>query len=122
MGDGMHVGQFLTFAGANAHNQNGIAEQRIRIGNMRCPKAVTNNLWPHALRMANNVLIETPLMQNKEKLSPHQLFSNTRTQPNPKHWKPFGCPVHVLDSSMIQGGRGTIDKWKQRSKVEMCLR
>jgi hypothetical protein len=62
------------------------------------------------------VLIETPLMQNKEKLSSHQLFSNTRTQPNPKHWKPFGCPVHVLDSS-IQGGREIIHKWKQRSKV-----
>jgi hypothetical protein len=66
--------------------------------------------------MANDVLIETPLMQNKEKLSPHQIFANTRTQPNPKHWKPFCCPLHVLDSS-IQGGRGIIHKWKQRSKV-----
>jgi hypothetical protein len=124
-------GQFLTIARVNANNQNGIAEQRIRIlqelartmlvhGNMRCPKAVTNNLWPYALRMANDVWIETPLMQNKEKLSPHQLFSNTRTQSNPKHWKSFGCPVHVLDSS-IQGGRGIIHKWKQRSKVGMCL-
>jgi hypothetical protein len=124
-------GQSLTFAGANAHHQNGIAERRIRIlqelartmlvhGNKRWPKAVTNNLWPYALRIANDVLIETPLMQNKEKLSPHQLFSNTRTQPNPNHWKPFGCPMHVLDSS-IQGGRGTIHKWKQRSKVGTCL-
>jgi hypothetical protein len=120
-------GQSLTFAGANAHHQNGTAEQRIRIlkelarimlvhGNKRWPKAATNESWPCALRMANDVLIETPLMQNKEKLSPHQIFANTRTQPNPKHWKPFGCPVHVFDSS-IQGGRGMIHKWKQRSKV-----
>ena len=124
-------GQSLTFAGVNAHHQNGIAERRIRIlqelartmlihGNKRWPKAVTNNLWPYALRMANDVLIETPLMQNKEKLSPHQLFSSTRTQPNPKHWKPFGCPVYVLDSS-IQNGRGIHHKWKQRSKVGIYL-
>jgi hypothetical protein len=120
-------GQSLMFAGVNAHHQNGIAERRIRIlqelartmlvhGNKRWPKAVTNNSWPCALRMANDVLIATPLMQNKEKLSPHQIFANTRTQSNPKHWKPFGCPVCVLDSS-IQGGRGIIHKWKQRSKV-----
>jgi hypothetical protein len=126
-------GQSLTFAGANAHHWNRIAERRIRKilqelartmlvhGNKRWPKAVTKNSWPCALRMmANDVLIETPLMQNKEKLSPHQLFSNARTQPNPKHWKQFGCPVHVLDSS-IQGGRGTIHKWKQRWKVGTCL-
>jgi hypothetical protein len=124
-------GPSLTFAGVNAHHQNGIAERRIRIlqelartmlvhGNKRWPKAVTNNLWPYALRMANDVLIETPLMQNKEKLSPYQLFSNARTQPNLKHWKSFGCPVHVLDSS-IQGGRGIIHKWKQRLKVGTYL-
>jgi hypothetical protein len=124
-------GQSLTFAGANAHHQNGIAERRIRIlqelvrtmlvhGNKRWPQAVIHVSWPCALRMASDVLIETPLMQNKENLSPHQLFSNSRTQPNPKHWKPFGCPVCVLDSS-IQGGRGIIHKWKQRSKVGMHL-
>jgi hypothetical protein len=35
--------------------------------------------------MANNVLNETPLMQDKEKLSPQQLFSDTMAQPNSKH-------------------------------------
>jgi hypothetical protein len=120
-------GQSLTFVRANARHQSRIAERRIRIlqeltrtmlvhGNKRLPKAVTNNLWPHTLRMAKDALIGTPVMQNADELSPHQLFSNTRTQPDLKHWKPFGCPVRVLDSS-IQGGGGTTHKWKQRLKV-----
>ena len=39
---------------------------------------------PYALRIANNVLIETTLMQNAEKLSPHTLFLTTRVQLKPK--------------------------------------
>jgi hypothetical protein len=124
-------GQSLTFAGVNAHHMNGIAERRIRTlqelartmlihANKRWPKAITTNLWPYALRMANDVLNETPLMQNKEKRSPQQLFSNTMVQPNPKHWKPFGCPVYVLENS-LQSGRGIFHKWKQRSRVGIYL-
>jgi hypothetical protein len=90
-------GQSLTFAGVNAHHQNGIAERRIRIlqelartmlvhGNKRWPKAVTNNSWPYALRMANDVLIETPLMQNKEKLSPHQTQERNLVQNTGSHF------------------------------------
>ena len=50
-------GQPLTFAGVNAHHQNGIAERRIPTlqeltrtmlihANHRWPKVVTTNLWP----------------------------------------------------------------------------
>jgi hypothetical protein len=53
-------GQGLTFAGVNAHHQNGIAERRIRtlqelarmmllLANKRWPKAITTNLWPYAI-------------------------------------------------------------------------
>jgi hypothetical protein len=124
-------GQSLTFAGVNAHHMNGIAERRIRSlqelartmlihANRRWPKAVTANLWPYALRMANDVMNETPSMQNKDRRSPQQIFSRTNVQPNPKHWKPFGCPVYVLDSA-LQSGRGIFHKWKARSKVGIYL-
>jgi hypothetical protein len=89
-----------------------LQEQFLFMATRDGPKQSLTICGPGLSGEANDVLIETPLMQNKEKLSPHQLFSNTRTQPDPKHWKPFGCPVHVLDST-IQGGRGTIHKWKQ---------
>jgi hypothetical protein len=124
-------GQSLTFAGMNAHHMNGIAKRKIRTlqelartmlihANNRWPQAITYNLWPYALRMANDVLNETPMMQDKEKWSPQQLFSNTMAQPNPKHWKPFGCPVYVLENS-LQSGRGIFHKWKQRSRVGIYL-
>ena len=57
--------QSLTFAGVNAHHQNGIAERRIRTlqeltramlihANKLWPEAIMANLWPYALRMAND--------------------------------------------------------------------
>ncbi len=124
-------GQALTFAGVNAHHQNGIAERKIRSlqelartmllhANNRWPKAVTANLWPYAIRMANDVLNETPNLKDKSKRTAQQIFSNTNVQVNPKHWKPFGCPVYVLDSK-IQGGSGIFHKWKSRAKVGVYL-
>jgi hypothetical protein len=124
-------GQSLSFAGVNAHHQNGIAERRIRTlqelartmlihANHRWPKAVTANLWPYALRMANDVLSETPNMKHPQKLTPQQVFSNTEVQPNPKHWKPFGCPTYVLDPS-LQSNTGIFHKWKQRSRVGIYI-
>ena len=124
-------GQSLSFAGVNAHHQNGIAERCIRTlqeltrtmlihANHRWPKAVTTNLWPYALRMANDVMCETPHMQHPQKLTPQQVFSKTKVQPNPKHWKPFGCPTYVLDGK-LQSGTGIFHKWKQRSRVGIYL-
>jgi hypothetical protein len=109
-------GQGLTFAGVNAHHQNGIAERKIWSlqelartmlvhANKRWPVGVTANLWPYAIRMANDVLNETPHLQDKSKRTAQQIFSNTLVQTNPKHWKPFGCPVYVLDRC-LQAGKG----------------
>jgi hypothetical protein len=119
-------GQSLTFAGVNAHHQNGMAERRIRLlqelartqlihASKRWPNCVTANLWPYALRMANSVLNETPSMQDKTRRTAQQIFSGTNVMPNPKHWKPFGCPVYTLDSSLQTGN--IFHKWKQRSRV-----
>lgn len=123
-------GQGLTFAGVNAHHQNGIAERRIGElqglartmlihANKRWPKVATANLWPYAIRMANDVLNETPSLRVASRKSPLQVFADTNVNPNAKHWKPFGCPVYVLDSS-LQAGK-IHHKWKQRSRVGIYI-
>jgi hypothetical protein len=67
-------GQGSTFAAANAHHQNEMAECRIGKlqglartmlihANKRWPKVATANLWPCAACMANDVLNETPSLR-----------------------------------------------------------
>jgi hypothetical protein len=65
--------------------------------------------------MANTALNETPCMQDPAKRTAQQIYSGTKVQSNAKHWKPFGCPVYVLDSALQTGG--IFHKWKQRSRV-----
>jgi hypothetical protein len=124
-------GQSLTFAGVNAHHQNGMAERRIMTlqehartmlihANQRWPKCITAKLWPYPLRMANDVLNETPNMLDKQRITSQQIYSKTMVQTNLKHWKPFGCPVYV-HNSRLQGSGGIFHKWKHRSKVGIYL-
>jgi hypothetical protein len=123
-------GQGLSFAAVNAHHQNGMAERRIGElqglartmlihANKRWPKVATANLWPYAVRMANDVLNETPSLRIATRQSPLQVFADTKVNPNAKHWKPFGCPVYVLDSNLQQGK--IHHKWKQRSRVGIYI-
>ena len=124
-------GQALTFAGVNAHHQNGLAERRIRSlqeltrsmlihATKRWPKVVNAALWPYALRMANDVYNNTPNLQDDKKRSPMNVFSNNEeVRINPKHYKPFGCPVYVLDNELQKGN--IHHKWKQRSRVGVYL-
>jgi len=122
--------QTLTFAGVNAHHQNGVAERRIRElqelartmlihATRRWPNAITANLWPYALRMANDVLNDAPSFQLTSRDSPHQAFSRTQVASNPKHHMPFGCPVYVLDND-LQGNK-PFHKWKERARVGIYL-
>ena len=69
--------------------------------------------------MANNVLNETPSLQDQQRRTPQQIFSNTRVHTNPKHWKPFGCPVHILEDNLQQ--QKPFYKWKERAKVGAYL-
>jgi hypothetical protein len=123
-------GQSLTFAGVNAHRQNGVAERRIRSlqeltrtmlihSNRRWPKAVTANLWPYAMRMANEIINNSPSLKDKERRTPYQIFSSTSVNINIKHWKPFGCPVYVLEGD-LQTGKPH-HKWAERSRVGIYL-
>ena len=122
--------QPLTFAGVGAHHTNGKAERRIRElqdmartmlihANRRWPNAITANLWPYAIRHANDCINASPNMQQPNKMSPLQLFSKTPVNVNRKHWKPFGCPVYVLDEA-LQGNK-PFHKWKHRAKVGIYL-
>jgi hypothetical protein len=123
-------GQSLTFAGVNAHHQNGLAERRIRElqdsartmlihANRRWPSAVNAYLWPYAVRMANEVYNHAPSMQDEERRSPIQIFSSTAVDMNPKHFKTFGCPAYVLDAAIQGGAKG--GKWTDRARLGIYI-
>ena len=85
--------QTLTFAGINAHHQNGRAERRIRIlqelartqlihASHHWPAVTIAPLWSYALLCANHSINNTPNMQNRQKMTPLQLFSSITVQSN----------------------------------------
>jgi hypothetical protein len=124
-------GQSLTFAGVSAHHQNGIAEKRIRDlqemartmiihAQRRWPEAITANLWPYALRIANDAVNASPNLQHKFKDSPEVLFHGSRIVGNPKHWHHFGCPIYVL-ARPLQTSASIYHKWKERSTLGIYL-
>ena len=113
--------QILSYCGVNAHFQNGIAERRIRDLQERTRtsmlyamnkwrKMVINNLWPYAMRHANDVANATP--RKGQDLSPLEMFSGVAIAPKLRHFHAFGCPAYVLDNA-LQSGQGA-PKWKER--------
>mmetsp|Transcript_26540 Transcript_26540/g.37655 ORF Transcript_26540/g.37655 Transcript_26540/m.37655 type:complete len:1449 (-) Transcript_26540:1524-5870(-) len=125
-----HQGQGLTFAAVGAHHQNGMAERRIRElqetaramllhAHRRWPKAITPNLWPYALQEANDSYNNLPSMKDEKGRSPLQLFAPNTAEINPKHHKPFGSPVFVLNSK-LQAGQ-PFNKWSKRARVGIYL-
>jgi hypothetical protein len=122
-------GQTLSFCGVNAHFQNSVAERRIRElqdharcmlmhANKRWPEAITTNLWPRALRMANILNNETPSLRHKQ--SPLERFTGTKVHPNPRHWHHFGAPAYVLTSE-VASGKHYPTKWTDRARVGIYL-
>ena len=80
--------QSISYCGVNAYFQNGIAEKRIRDlqdqtttmlmhAEAKWPDVITSNLWPYALREANESLNSTP-NQVTGKVA-HQMFSRSDT-------------------------------------------
>jgi GAG-pre-integrase domain len=122
-------GQGLSFAGVNAHHQNGRTERRIRElqqlartmlihAQRRWPTAVTANLWPYALRMANDAINSLPSLKRTDGKSPMSIFARSMVLPNSKHWHHFGCPVYVLAEALQKGD--IHHKWKERTRALVC--
>ena len=80
---------------------------------------ITANLWPYALRLANDALNNSPNPSDKDRRSAENIFSGTNTLINAKHFKPFGCPVYVLDSKLQNNNPH--HKCKERANVGIYL-
>ena len=122
-------GQTISYCGVNAHHQNGRAEKKIRDlqdlartmilhAQQRWSTAITVNLWPYAVRMANDVTNNTPSI--KGGVSPIELFAQVAVAPRVKHSHTFGSPVYVLDSALQTAGR-RIPKWDKRARIGIYL-
>ena len=123
-------GQGLTFAGTNAHHQNGVAERRIRDiqdgtrtslshAHRRWSSAITANLWPYAARMYQDAINNAPNLKFKDGRTPMEGFAGTTVTVNPRDWYHFGCPAYVLDTALQSGT--IFHKWKDRSVAGIYL-
>jgi Reverse transcriptase (RNA-dependent DNA polymerase)/GAG-pre-integrase domain len=126
--DVISKGQRLSFCGVSAHHQNGKAEKRIRDiqdlartslihANQRWPSAITANLWPYALRKANESLNKS--VHPKHGCTPLERFTRTRVLPNITEDHPFGCPAYALDSNLQNQKK--ISKWESRARMAVYL-
>jgi hypothetical protein len=123
-------GQSISYCAVNAHHQNGRAEKKIRDlqelartmllhARQRWPAAITTNLWPYALRMANDVSNLTPILKGQSYVSPLELFSQVEVRPQVKYSHTFGSPVYVLDEKIQAGQRKP--KWEHKARIGIYL-
>jgi hypothetical protein len=66
--------------------------------------------------MANEIHMKTPLSTG---IALIELFSKFESATDPKHFHPFGCPVHVLSDTMQRDGKSS--KWQERARVGIHL-
>ncbi len=127
----LQQGQGLTFARVAAHHQNGIAKRWIQElqemahtmlihAHHRWPNASTLNLWPYALRMANDAINVMPNLKFKDAQMPIESFTRTKLASNSKHWHSFGCAAYILVQD-LQMDTAIHHKWKLHSQVGMYL-
>jgi Reverse transcriptase (RNA-dependent DNA polymerase)/GAG-pre-integrase domain len=120
--------QSITYCGVNAHFQNGMAEKRIRDlqdqtttmlmhAESKWPDVITVNLWPYALREANESLNATPSKVTGS--IANQLFTRSEVPTVLRHFHPFGCPTYILNDSLAAGK--SIPKWHKRARLGVYL-
>ena len=80
-------------------------EREMARGNQRTPLALCTTV-----RLASEAYNETPTRDLKR--SPCEIFTKTAVMPEPKLWRPFGCPVYVLDAALQSAG-GIKHKWEK---------
>jgi hypothetical protein len=95
--------QKLTFCGVNAHHQNGIAENHIRMLShmsrsiilhaMLCWRWISLHLWPFAMQHASYLNNHLP---GKDGLSKTEVFCKIQSPIEMKNLHIFGCPAYVL--------------------------
>lgn len=92
--------QTITFAGVNAHFQNGIAKKQIRdlqdsprsmilTAKNNWPTAISPALWPYALRMANEVYNYT--IHDKSRFMKFEVFNNAKAESPASIWMSSIC-------------------------------
>ena len=77
------------------------------------PDAITPNLWPYAVRVANKVRNLTTNSRNS--LISSETFGKTIRIEEILHLHMFGGPAYVLSPKLQAGKR--IDDWSQRYRV-----
>ena len=83
----------------------------------RWPNAITSNLWPYAIRLANESSRCIPIKDGK---NPMQLFTGHDFQvATHQHLHPFGCPMYVLKDEPASGKKGA--KWGERARCGIYL-
>jgi hypothetical protein len=120
--------QSITYCAVNAHFQNGMAEKRIRDlqdqtttmlmhAESKWPDVISANLWPYALREANESLNATPSKVTGRVAN--QMFAKTDAPTVLRHFHPFGCPTYILNDSLAAGK--SIPKWHKRARLGVYL-
>ena len=120
--------QTISYAGVNAHFQNGIAEKRIRDlqesarkmllhAKSRWSEAVSINLWPYALRNANDKICMIP--DSLDGTSKYERFVNADISMKIKTHHTIFCPVFALNNSLQAGNK--ISKWLPRARLGINL-
>ena len=120
--------QSISYCGVNAHFQNGMAEKRIRDlqdqtttmllhAESKWPDVISSNLWPYALREANEALNATPSKVTGKVAN--QVFAGSDSPTVLRHFHPFGCPTYVLNDELASGK--SIPKWHKRARLGVYL-
>jgi len=120
--------QTISYIVVNAHFQNGIAEKRIHDlkdsarrmllhAKARWSEAVSINLWPYALRNANNKLYMIP--DNVDGTSKFERFVRSDVSMQLKTHYTLFCPIYALNNSLQAGNK--ISMWLPRSRLGINL-
>ena len=65
--------------------------------------------------LANNFLNNSPSPHDSARRTSEKIFSKPRVNINIKHYKPFGCPLFILDTALQLNN--SHQKWKERARV-----
>ena len=122
--------QTISYSGAGAHFQNGVAERTNQtITNwarammmhqlLHWPEAFDPALWPFAMEHATHIWNNLP--RQGSRFSPLEIFTSTKS---PNHdvvqrLRVWGCPAYVLDPTLQDGKK--LPKWNKRSRVGVYL-